>query len=77
MIGILPRRDREARISRLNARLAEALRGSGVRLIDAGSGLLQADGRIDEQLFSDGLHPNRRGYARMARALRPCLHRPS
>ena len=77
VIGILPRRDREARISRLNARLAEALRGSGVRLIDAGSGLLQADGRIDEQLFSDGLHPNRRGYARMARALRPCLHRPS
>ena len=33
--------------------------------------MLQRDGKIDEKLFSDGLHPNHDGYRRLAKALRP------
>lgn len=34
--------------------------------IDAGKGLFQSDGKINEQLFKDGLHPNDKGYALIA-----------
>jgi len=34
--------------------------------IDPGKVLLNASGKIDEKLFSDGLHPNATGYDKLA-----------
>jgi lysophospholipase L1-like esterase len=41
--------------------------------LDAGSVFLGAEGKIDESLFSDGLHPNAEGYRKLAATLRPYL----
>jgi lysophospholipase L1-like esterase len=34
---------------------------------------LEKDGKIDESLFGDGLHPNAVGYRKLALALAPYL----
>jgi len=61
LMGIFPRRDREARIKRLNRLLKRTAMDSDVRFADPGKELLKA-GKIDESLFVDGLHPNETGY---------------
>ena len=35
--------------------------------------LTQQDGRIIKELFSDGLHPNQKGYQRMAKMLEKAI----
>ncbi len=37
--------------------------------IDLTPFLTKRDGRIDESLFGDGLHPNEKGYKKIAEAL--------
>jgi len=37
-----------------------------VRYLDAGRVLLGEDGKINEALFTDGLHPNAEGYRKLA-----------
>ena len=37
------------------------------------SELVQPDGRIIKELFSDGLHPNQKGYQRMAKMLEKAM----
>lgn len=72
VVRILPRRGYEERLARLNDRIADALQASPrTEVIDPGHVLLSRDGRIDEGLFSDGLHPNHEGYRRLARELEP------
>ena len=72
VVRILPRRGYEERLARLNDRIADALQASPrTEVIDPGRVLLSRDGRIDEGLFSDGLHPNHEGYRRLARELEP------
>ena len=62
VVRILPRRGYEERLARLNDRIADALQASPrTEVIDPGRVLLSRDGRIDESLFSDGLHPNHEG----------------
>jgi lysophospholipase L1-like esterase len=65
MMGILPRRNLEKRVAGLNAQLAVTKLGVGVRYADAGKLFLKSDQKIDESLFSDGLHPNEQGYNRL------------
>lgn len=62
LAGILPRRGMEARIARLNQQIS---RIPGVTYIDPGRHLLSADGKIEEALFVDGLHPNAEGYRKL------------
>lgn len=69
VIGLLPRRDMESRVARINGRLADTFRPTGFIFRDPGVHLLGSDGRIDESLFRDGLHPNERGYDRIARTI--------
>ena len=38
----------------------------GYTFANPGTSLLLSDGKIDESLFLDGLHPNDSGYARIA-----------
>lgn len=72
VVKILPRRDREERLAVLNAQLEKAFAGNAsVRVLDVSDVLVGKDGKIDERLFSDGLHPNRDGYKRIAGRLKP------
>jgi hypothetical protein len=61
--GLLPRRNMEERIARLNRQIAQV---PDITYVDPGKILLAADGNIDESQFIDGLHPNASGYRRLA-----------
>ncbi|HVU53762.1 MAG TPA: SGNH/GDSL hydrolase family protein [Puia sp.] len=63
--GIYPRRNMEQRVAVLNMQLAAMGKTIGVKFIDPGVLLLKADKKIDEGLFSDGLHPTGQGYEKL------------
>jgi lysophospholipase L1-like esterase len=65
LMGILPRRDMEPRIANLNSGLSKITFNSKVQFADAGQLFLKNDQKIDELLFSDGLHPNEQGYRKL------------
>ncbi len=69
LMGLLPRRGYESRIVSLNHKIAQLAGQLKVVYNDLGQVLLQANGNIDEHLFSDGLHPNKEGYLLMRRGL--------
>ena len=69
VVGILPRRDMEERVRELNTKI-RALLPAGIVFTDAGESLLNAQGKIDESLFRDGLHPNEKGYERIVKKVR-------
>ena len=67
LMGILPRRDMEERIAKLNAALGSTKFDSKVQYADAGKLFLKDDQKIDESLFADGLHPNEQGYKKLGK----------
>lgn len=73
LMGLLPRRDAELRISGLNLEIENLAGKLAVNYRDLGAGFLKSDGFLDEELFSDGLHPNRAGYLILREALLPIL----
>jgi len=73
MIGILPRRGEEQRLARLNEAIAQAAGNLNAVFAQPGTVFLQPDGKIDETLFTDGLHPNAEGYRRLAARLQSYL----
>ena len=66
VMGILPRRNTEQRIVQLNNMIAGITVGPKVKYADAGKFFLKQDEKIDESLFTDGLHPNAAGYEKLA-----------
>lgn len=64
-VGLLPRRGQEQRVKNLNVRLRAMAQTEGIDYVDVGAALLQQDGKIDESCFTDGLHPNEKGYGRI------------
>jgi lysophospholipase L1-like esterase len=44
-----------------------------IEFVDAGKFLLKKEGKINESLFTDGLHPNGDGYRKVTQLLRPYL----
>lgn len=62
VIGLLPRRDHEPLIHTINTLMEEMARQEGYKFRNPGTRLLKPDGKINESLFSDGLHPNEEGY---------------
>lgn len=66
IMGILPRRNEEERVVNLNYRIQEMVMGKGYIFRNPGKNLLLPDGKINESLFSDGLHPNADGYRQIA-----------
>lgn len=68
LMGILPRRGMEERIKKLNLLLQDMAQKAGVKFDNPGIKLLKQDGTIDESLFTDGLHPNKKGYSIIAPA---------
>lgn len=63
VIGLLPRRDREEDVNILNEQISEMSRLNNYTYLNVGNKLLTKDGKINESLFSDGLHPNEKGYS--------------
>jgi lysophospholipase L1-like esterase len=73
LMGIYPRRKDEEKISELNQGLVNVSGLMNVRYLDAGKVLLDANGKINEAFFTDGLHPNAEGYRRLAQVITPYL----
>lgn len=65
LLGLLPRRKYEERIATLNLEIAQLAGDLSVGYAYLGEIFLQEDDKIDESLFSDGLHPNAEGYQKM------------
>lgn len=73
IIGLLPRRDNEERVANLNLTIAQLTGKLNVDYADIGKSMVQKDGNIDESFFSDGLHPNEKGYNLIGPELRSYL----
>ena len=67
--GIFPRRDMEKRVTTINAAYAKLAADLKVVYINPGKVLLNPSGKIEESLFSDGLHPNEKGYNKLGPAI--------
>ena len=76
VIGILPRRNQEERVRNLNLRIRQIAETGWYTFKNPGTKLLQEDGKINESLFSDGLHPNEEGYKRIVDEDRPLSDSP-
>ena len=73
MVVIYPRREKEERVAKLNARLKQLAKTANVSYADPGLVLAGKGGKIDESLFSDGLHPNAKGYQILGKAYEPFI----
>ncbi len=69
LVGILPRKGMESRIAKLNKEIVKIGIGKDFKYVDATRIFLKGQERIDESLFSDGLHPNALGYDKLGRFL--------
>lgn len=67
--GILPRAWKEGRVAQLNQLLQVRLMKEEAVYLDLSAAVTGSDGRIINALFTDGLHPNREGYQRIAAVL--------
>jgi len=65
LMGILPRKGMEQRVANLNNGLSKLKLDTKIQFADAGKLFLKNDSKIDESLFSDGLHPNEKGYQKL------------
>lgn len=72
VMGILPRKDQEMRIRKINEMLQKQL-SKEITYIDLAPQLTQNDGTINSSLFRDGLHPNEKGYECIAKRLKEYL----
>lgn len=67
VVKIYPRRGMEKRMEEVNRLIARQMPDDGmIDIIDVTPQLTSSDGKIIEELFSDGLHPNEKGYERIA-----------
>ncbi len=69
VVGILPRRDNEDVVKALNIGIREITIADGYEFVNPGIALLNSNGRIEESFFSDGLHPNEKGYRAIAKEI--------
>jgi lysophospholipase L1-like esterase len=69
LLGIYPRRSHEQRIVTLNNKIKLMAQLAKIQYEDIGKSLLLNSKKIDEKLFSDGLHPNSEGYELLGQAL--------
>jgi lysophospholipase L1-like esterase len=78
LMGIFPRGQKpedpkRAVLKEINSLLAPLGRKPGVTFLDITEKWLSPDGTISKELMPDFLHPNQKGYAVWAEALRPVL----
>ena len=73
LLGIYPRRDYEDRIISINKNIRKMTRAEHVRYADIGKGMFLETGKVNESLFTDGLHPNLEGYEILGKQLQKLL----
>jgi len=78
LLGLFPRSPREtdpvrARIAGMNAAIAEAAKGRGLKFLDIGHVFLAPDGTIPPGIMPDALHLSAQGYTAWAEAMEPVL----
>jgi lysophospholipase L1-like esterase len=73
LMGILPRRGNEVRVATLNQRILQLAVTSQVKYRYIGEVFLGENKKLKEELFSDGLHPNKQGYELMREPLREII----
>lgn len=69
ILGIYPRRDYDDRIILLNKDIRKMTKLEKVAFADIGKVLALKDGKINEALFNDGLHPKLEGYEVLGKQL--------
>ena len=69
VVGILPRKETEARVVSINRRIQQIATDKRCIFIDPGVNLLDKAGKIIPSYFSDGLHPNEKGYRMIAKEI--------
>lgn len=60
--GIYPSRSKEAEVAAVNKQIKEVAKSKNVRFNNFGHLMLNKNGKINDELFSDGLHLNEKGY---------------
>lgn len=75
LLGLYPRRAQEERLLKLNKGIQDLAQSLSINYADIGKTLLLNTGKLDETLFSDGLHPNAAGYELLGKALSDVLSR--
>ena len=65
MVGILPRYNDQALVNEVNSKIEKMAAEENCVYLNPGVKLLKADGSLDESMFTDRLHPNEKGYARI------------
>lgn len=73
VVGILPRKGMDARIRTFNLNLRKQLALTGTVYVDLASVLTDKKGMTDLSLFRDGLHPNEKGYEKIAEELKKLI----
>ncbi|MDO5570195.1 MAG: SGNH/GDSL hydrolase family protein [Bacteroidales bacterium] len=63
VVGIFPRRNDEQKVIDINKKIEALTKVKGVSYLDIGHYLVDKNGKVNEKLFSDGLHPNEEGYS--------------
>lgn len=63
VVGLLPRRNNEPKVKTINRQISEMVKANNYTYLDVGGKLLLKNGKINEDLFLDGLHPNEKGYS--------------
>ncbi len=73
IIGILPRKGKEKLVKKLNLKISQLADLESINFNNIGNPLLLKDGTIDKSLFTDGLHPNHKGYMIIAKKMQRIL----
>ncbi|HNY26119.1 MAG TPA: GDSL-type esterase/lipase family protein [Candidatus Sumerlaeota bacterium] len=76
LMAVMPREEkadnpRRATIKEINQRLAELGKVEGIRFLDIGPKMLQADGTLSKEIAPDFCHPSEKGYQIWADSLKP------
>ncbi|MES2507283.1 MAG: SGNH/GDSL hydrolase family protein [Verrucomicrobiota bacterium] len=66
---------KRALLADINQRLAPLGKKTGVTFLNITAQWLEADGTLSKDIMPDGVHPNQKGYAVWAEALKPVLDR--
>lgn len=74
VLKIYPAKGREEKVARINALIEKNLVIDGqTDLVDLTSALSLPNGKVNPELFLEGLHPNEKGYEAIAKGLKPYL----
>ena len=78
LLGVFPRGEKpdhpqRKQVAEINAAIAKLADGKNIRFLDIGQKFLAADGTLPKEIMPDFLHPNEKGYAIWADAIKEPL----